>query len=116
MRRLSIVVAVAAVSAACLVTTSPPANPAPQAVHVHLEQPVAGVDPALQEEQVMQGRRFDMGDSAAVLYQPGRRLQARQRSGGRGLGRRCRFRGRRRGNGEQSEESEDAEGACQGKG
>ena len=34
MRRLSIVVAVAAVSAACLVTTSPPANPAPQAVHI----------------------------------------------------------------------------------
>src|SRR5215471_1888184 len=34
MRRLSIVVAVAAVSAACLVTNSPPANPAPQAVHI----------------------------------------------------------------------------------
>jgi penicillin amidase len=34
MRWLSIVVAVAAVSAACLVTTSPPANPAPQAVHI----------------------------------------------------------------------------------
>jgi penicillin amidase len=34
MRRLPIVVAVAAVSAACLVTTSPPASPAPQAVHI----------------------------------------------------------------------------------
>jgi penicillin amidase len=34
MRRLSIVVAVAAMSAACLVTTSPNANPAPQAVRI----------------------------------------------------------------------------------
>jgi penicillin amidase len=34
MRRLSILVAVAAVSAACLVTSSPPASSAPQVVHI----------------------------------------------------------------------------------
>ena len=48
---------------------------------IHLEQPVAGLYPALEEEQVMQGRRLDMGDPVVVLHEPRSRLQARHPGG-----------------------------------
>ena len=45
------------------------------AAHVHLEQPVLGVHPPLEEEQVVAGPGPDVGDPVAVPVDPGRALQ-----------------------------------------